>query len=99
MIDSWESFIWLKKTSHHQSTSLHGSGAVSSALHVDSMEEDHVRMATELTRQANQMHEMQLELPRIATTTSQAEERAKVAEEKACAAVMAIGMVKTAEKF
>ena len=39
------------------------------------------------------MHEMQLEFQRIATT-SQAEERAKVAEEKACAAVMAIGMVK-----
>ena len=55
------------------------------------MEEDLVRMATELTRQANQMLEMQLELQRIATTTSQAEERAKVAEEKACAAVMAIG--------
>ena len=62
------------------------------------MEEDLVRMATELTRQANQMHEMQLELQRIATTTSQAEERAKVAEEKACAAVMAIGMVKTPEQ-
>ena len=58
------------------------------------MEEDLVRMATELTRQANQMHEMQLEIERIATTTSKAEERAKVAEEKACAAVMAIGMVK-----
>ena len=62
------------------------------------MEEDLVRMATELTRQANQMHEMQLELQRIATTTSQAEERAKVAEEKACAAVMAIGMVKAPEQ-
>ena len=47
------------------------------------MEEDLVRMATELTRQANQMHEMQLELQRSATTTSQAEERAKVVEEKA----------------
>ena len=80
-------------------SSFHGSGAVSSfALQVDSMEEDLVRMATELTRQANQMHEMQLELQRIATTTSQAEERAKVAEEKACAAVMAIGMVKTPEQ-
>ena len=45
-------------------------------------------MATELTRQANRMHEMQLEIERIATTTSKAEERAKVAEEKACAAVM-----------
>ena len=44
------------------------------------------------------MHEMQLELQRIATTTSQAEEQAKVAEEKACAAVMAIGMVKTTEQ-
>ena len=54
-------------------------------------------MATKFTRQANQMHEMQLELQRIATT-SQAEERAKVAEEKACAAVMAIGMVKAPEQ-
>ena len=62
------------------------------------MEEDLVSMATELTSQANQMHEMQLELQRIATRTSQAEERAKVAEEKACAAVMAIGMVKTPEQ-
>ena len=57
-------------------------------------EEDLVRMATELTRQANPLHEIQLELQRIATTTNQAEERAKVAEEKACAAVMAIGTVK-----
>ena len=62
------------------------------------MEEDLVGMVTELTRQANQTHEMQLELQRIATTTSQAEERAKVAEETACAAVMAIGMVKAAQQ-
>ena len=62
------------------------------------MEEDLVRMATELTRQANQPHETQLELQRIATTTNQAEERAKVAEEKACAAVTAIGMVKAPEQ-
>ena len=62
------------------------------------MEEDLVRMATELTRRANQMHEMQLELQRIATTTRQAEERAKVAEEKAIAAVTAIGMVKAPEQ-
>ena len=55
-------------------------------------------MATERTRQANQMHEMQLELQRIATTTSQAEERVKVAEEKACAAIIAIGMVKTPDQ-
>ena len=55
-------------------------------------------MATELTRQAYQMHQMQLELQRIATTTSQSEERAKVAEEKACAAVMATGMVKAPEQ-
>ena len=41
------------------------------------MEEDLVRMSTELTRQANQLHEIQLELQRLATT-SQAEERAKV---------------------
>ena len=46
------------------------------------MEEDLVRMATELTSQANQMHEMQLELQKIATTTSQAEERGKVAGRK-----------------
>ena len=71
---------------------------VHSALHVDSMEEDLVRMASELTMQANQLHEMQLELQRIATTTNQAEERAKVAEEKACAAVTAIGMVKATEQ-
>ena len=44
------------------------------------------------------MHEMQLELERIATTTNQAEERATVAEEKACAAVMAIGTVKAPEQ-
>ena len=62
------------------------------------MEEDLVRMATELTRQANQLHEIQLELQRLATTTSQAEERATVAEEKACAAVTAIGMVKAPEQ-
>ena len=42
-----------------------------------------MRMATELTRQANLMHEMQLELQRLATTTSQAEQRAQVTEEKA----------------
>ena len=47
---------------------------------MDSMEED----LTELKRQANQMHEMQLEIHRIVTMTSQAEERAKVGEEKAC---------------
>ena len=62
------------------------------------MEEDLVRMATELTRQANQLHEIQLELQRLATTTSQFEERAKVAEEKACATVTAIGMVKASEQ-
>ena len=62
------------------------------------MEEDLVMMATELTRQAKQMHEMQRKLQRIATTTCQAEERAKVAEEKACAAVTAIGMVKAPEQ-
>ena len=55
-------------------------------------------MATELTRQANQMHEMQLELQRIATTTSQAEERVKVAEENACAAVTAIDLIKAPEQ-
>ena len=57
-----------------------------------------MRMATELTRHANQLHEIQLELQRLATTTSQAEERATVAEEKACAAVTAIGMVKAPEQ-
>ena len=41
---------------------------------------------------------MQLELQRLTTTTNQAEERAKVAEEKACAAVTAIGMVKAPEQ-
>ena len=56
---------------------------------MDSMAEDLVRMATELTRQATQLHELQLELQWLATTTSQAEERTKVAEEKACAAVTA----------
>ena len=55
-------------------------------------------MATELTRHANQLHEIQLELQRLATTTSQAEERATAAEEKACAAVTAIGMVKAPEQ-
>ena len=55
-------------------------------------------MATELTRQANQMHEMQLELQRLATTTSQSEQRAQVAEEKACAAVTAIGMINAPEQ-
>ena len=53
-----------------------------------------MRMATELTRHANQLLEIQLELQRLATTTSQAEERATVAEERACAAVTAISMVK-----
>ena len=48
---------------------------VHSSLQVESMEEDLVRMATELTRQANQQPK------RIATTTSQAEERAKVGED------------------
>ena len=62
------------------------------------MEEDLVRMATELTRQANQLFEIQLELHRLATTTSQAEERAKVAEEKASAAVTAIDMIKAQNK-
>ena len=62
------------------------------------MEKDLVRMATELTRHANQLHEIQLELQRLATTTSQAEERATVAEEKVCAAVTPIGMVKAPEQ-
>ena len=53
-----------------------------------------MRMATELTRQSNSMHE----LPRLATTTSQAEQRAQVAEEKACAAVTAIGMINAPER-
>ena len=57
-----------------------------------------VRMGTELTRQATQLHEVQLELQRLATTKSQVEERAKVVEEKARAAVTVIGMVKAAEK-
>ena len=56
-----------------------------------------MRMATELTRHANQLHEIQLELQLLAMTTSQAEECATVAEEKACAAVTAIGMVKAPE--
>ena len=59
------------------------------------MEEDLVRMAT---GQATQLHEVQLELQRLSTTTSKAEERAKVAEEKASAAVTAIGMVKAPEQ-
>ena len=69
------------------------------------MEQDLVKMATELTRHAHQLHEIQLELQKLATTTSQAEERAKVAEEKACTAVMAPEQKKTklnnrdAEKF
>ena len=79
--------------------SIHGSGAVSSfrapvRQHGRGSRED----ATELTRHANQLHEIQLELQRLATTTSQAEERAKVAEEKACAAVTVIGMVKAPEQ-
>ena len=41
---------------------------------------------------------MQLELQRLTTTTNQAEERAKLAEEKVCAAVTAIGMVKAPEQ-
>ena len=49
---------------------------------MESMAEDLERMVTELTRQATRLHEVQLELQRLATTTSQAEERAKVAEEK-----------------
>ena len=60
------------------------------------MEQDLVKMATELTRHANQLHEI---LQRLATTTtSQAEERVKVPEEKACAAVTVIGMVKAPEQ-
>ena len=61
------------------------------------MTEDLVRMDTELTRQATQLHEIQLELQRLATT-SQVEERATVAEKKASAAVTDIGMVKTPEQ-
>ena len=57
-----------------------------------------MRMATELTRHANQQHEIQLELQRLTSMTCQAEERAKVAEEKACAAVTVIGMVKAPEQ-
>ena len=52
-----------------------------------------MRMVTELTRQATQFHEMRLELGRLATTTSQAEERARVAEEKASAAAT-VGMLR-----
>ena len=62
------------------------------------MAEDLVKMATELTRQATELHEVQLELQRLTTMTCQAEERAKVTEEKACAAVTAIGMAKAPEQ-
>ena len=55
-------------------------------------------MATEFTRQATQLHVIQLELQRLAMTTSQAEERAKVAQEKASADVMTIGMVMAPEQ-
>ena len=55
-------------------------------------------MATELTRQATQLHEIQLELQRLATTTRQAEERVKVAEEKVSDAVMTIGKVTAPEQ-
>ena len=47
------------------------------ALQLDSMEEDLVRMATELMRQANQPHEIQRELQKACDDD---EERAKVAE-------------------
>ena len=62
------------------------------------MAEDLVKMATELTRQATQLHEVQLELQRLTTMTCQAEERAKVAEEQAIAAVTATSMVKIPEQ-
>ena len=57
------------------------------------MAEDLVRMVTELTKQGTQFHEMRLELGRLATTTSQAEERAREAEEKARAAAT-VGMLR-----
>ena len=98
-IASLNRFIWLKKKASLILLSFcHGSGVVSSVRRCfKSMEEDLVRMATELTRQANQMHEVQLELKRLATT-SQTEQRAQVAEEKACAAVTAIGMINAPEQ-
>ena len=49
-------------------------------------------MAADLTRQATQLNEIQPELQRLATTTSHADESARVGEEKASAAVTAIGM-------
>ena len=60
---------------------------------MDSMAGDLVKMATDFTRQATQLHEVQLELQRLTTMTCQAEERAKVAEE-----VTAIGMVRALEQ-
>ena len=51
-----------------------------------------------LTTQAIQLHEMQIKLQRLALTTSQAEERAKVAEDTASAAVTAIGIIKPPEQ-
>ena len=53
---------------------------------------DFVKMETKLTRQTKQMHEMQIELQRLATT-SQA-----VAEEEACAALTTIDMTNVPEE-
>ena len=55
-------------------------------------------MATELTRHANQLHEIQLELQRFCDDNEPDEERAIVTEEKAFAAVTVIGMATAPEQ-
>ena len=74
--------------------SFHGSGAVSWCHEPMDTE----TLANELVRQGAMLQEVQQAVRRLAQLTVQADERAKVAEEKARAAVTAIGMVKAPEQ-
>ena len=57
-----------------------------------------VGLATGLTKQVTQLYEIKIELQRRATTTHQAENFLNVAEERASAAVTAIGMARVPEQ-
>ena len=80
----------------------HGTGAVSSThdffIQTHGMEAALVRVATDLARQGPRLREMQQAIRLLDQLMNQTDQRAKDAEEKAIAAVTAIGMVKIPEQ-
>ena len=88
------SLHWLKKNSSIGLSFCHGSGALMS-LH-DPMDTE--TLANELARQGALLQEAQQAVLRLEQLTIQADQRSKVAEEKAIAAVTAIGMIKIPEQ-